>query len=44
MEKNTSDILNVQNFKQPDFGFKKIYAKESANLFKILNSKSYRNL
>ena len=40
----TSDILNVQNFTQPDFRLKKIYTKKSENFFKILIAKSCCNL
>ena len=28
-DRQRPDILNVQNFTQPDFGWKKIYAKKS---------------
>ena len=34
-KKTNTDILNVQNFTQPDFGLKKIDAKKSVIFFKI---------
>ena len=30
-----ADILNIQKFPQPNFGWKKIYAKKSIKIFKI---------
>ena len=35
MNTQHTDILNVQNLTQPDFGFLKNYAKKSVHFFQV---------